>query len=98
MNSGNEHSRQMVQGFQGYNMQQTNPHPSSNWFFDNGASTHVTHDLRNITQPLSFSTNDGVVVGNGSTLPINHTGQYNTSNPSQGAMCSGLIPHSDLLL
>lgn len=62
-------------------VQQTMAQPStSNWYLDSGASTHVTHDLRNLSYPLPCSTGDGVVVGNGSSLPINHTGKGHNLN------------------
>lgn len=70
---------------------------SSNWYFDSGASTHVTHDLANLSQSQPCHTGDGVLVGNGNSLPIAHSGQANTQNSSQGALCARFVPHQELL-
>lgn len=45
------------------------------WYFDSGATNHITHTLQNIDQPQSSSLNNGVLVGNGSSLPISHIGK-----------------------
>lgn len=51
------------------------------WYFDSGATTHVTNDLNNLSQSQPCSTGDGVVVGNGSSLPITYTGNGLLSTP-----------------
>lgn len=43
------------------------------WYFDSGATNHLTNTLQNITQPQVSSLSDGVMVGNGSTLQVTHT-------------------------
>ncbi|KAH7865438.1 hypothetical protein Vadar_006720 [Vaccinium darrowii] len=45
------------------------------WYFDSGATHHITNSLQNlnIAQPVAYG--EGIMVGNGSQLPVTHTGQ-----------------------
>lgn len=70
---------------------------SPNWFFDSGASNHVTNNLNNLSQSQSCYTGEGVLVGNGASLSVNHSGQTHTSHPPQGTMCGGVVSCPDLL-
>lgn len=92
-------SSQLNQGYSGVSGYTVgNPiQPSNNWYFDSGASSHVTHDLANLSQPQPCPTGDGILVGNGSSLPVAYTGQTHSSNSSQGALSTGIVPHQDLL-
>ena len=47
---------------------------SSTWFLDSAASNHFTNDLNNLNTYQPYLGTDQVTVGNGSTLPILHTG------------------------
>ncbi|PKU70985.1 Retrovirus-related Pol polyprotein from transposon TNT 1-94 [Dendrobium catenatum] len=52
--------------------------PSSNshdWVLDTGATSHLTHDGSYLHSPSTYQGNDSVSVANGSTVPIQHTGQ-----------------------
>ncbi|KAH7842142.1 hypothetical protein Vadar_001947 [Vaccinium darrowii] len=71
--------------------------PSTNWFFDSGASAHVTNDLSNLTQRQSCASGDGVFVGNGSSIPVTYSGQTFPANTSQGTMSSGVVSNHELL-
>lgn len=66
-------------GFNGGTTSQSSvPQQSSmpqQWYFDSGATNHITHTLQNIDQPHSSSLNNGVLVGNGSSLPVSHIGK-----------------------
>lgn len=44
------------------------------WFFDSGATNHITNNLQNITQPQISRQSEGILVGNGSALPVTHSG------------------------
>lgn len=70
---------------------------SSNWIFDSGASTHITNDLSTLTHRQPCSSSEGVIVGNGTSLPVTFSGQANSTNTSQGAMSSGPLSTQDLL-
>lgn len=48
---------------------------SQPWYFDSGATNHITNNLHNIDQSQPARLNNGVLVGNGNTLPVTHTGK-----------------------
>ncbi|OMP03555.1 hypothetical protein CCACVL1_02371 [Corchorus capsularis] len=47
---------------------------SSNWLLDTGASHHVTSEARSLQDLEKYGGNDELVIGDGSGLPITHTG------------------------
>nr|GLL33824.1 uncharacterized protein LOC109154184 [Ipomoea trifida] len=47
------------------------------WLLDSGASHHVTIDLSNLALHTPYDGTDEVMIGNGSGLPISHTGHSN---------------------
>ncbi|CAL5389767.1 unnamed protein product [Camellia sinensis] len=49
--------------------------PDSHWFLDSGATNHMTHDLSNMSLYQSYQGHVQVAIGDGTTLPIAHTGQ-----------------------
>jgi GAG-pre-integrase domain len=69
--------------------------PTSTWFLDSGASTHVTPDINNLSSSQPYLGVDKVHMGNGSGLSISHTGT--TSIPhSSGTLHLGnvlCVPH-----
>lgn len=46
----------------------------SNWYFDSGASNHVTADASSLPFPFEFQGRDKLIVGNGCGLPISPIG------------------------
>jgi hypothetical protein len=58
--------------------------PSTEWYMDTGAETHMTSNSSNhcVSQPPSFSTPSNIIVGDGSLLPITSTGSVNFPAPS----------------
>ena len=60
-----------------------NAHHPDAWLMDSGASHHVTSDMNNLASHVQYSGPDGVVVGNGATLPITHTGSLSLKSPSR---------------
>lgn len=53
------------------------------WLMDSGASHHVTSDLSNLSQHNPYPGSDDVMIGDGSTLSITHTGSTSLSTPSR---------------
>lgn len=53
------------------------------WLMDSGATHHVTSDLSNLSLYALYSGNDSIVIGNGSSLPITHTGSTSFTLPSR---------------
>lgn len=49
--------------------------PSSPWFLDFAAVDHVTNGLHHLNSYQPYKGSDQVIVGNGFTLPIYHTGK-----------------------
>lgn len=48
--------------------------PGSDWYLDTGASSHMTLDPSQLVQTEPYMGKGYVVVGNGASLPISHTG------------------------
>ncbi|XP_058219137.1 uncharacterized protein LOC131329773 isoform X1 [Rhododendron vialii] len=46
---------------------------SQPWYFDSGATNHITHSIQNLAHPQPAVMNDGIMVGNGSHLQASHT-------------------------
>ena len=59
-----------------------NNHPDA-WLMDSGASHHVIADMSNFASQAPYTGQDGVVIGNGSNLPITHTGSLSLTTPSK---------------
>lgn len=55
---------------------------TANWYVDSAATTHVTPDLDNLHHYKPYYGYDQVTVGNGTSIPIQHTGQGILSTPS----------------
>ncbi|OMO82489.1 Reverse transcriptase, RNA-dependent DNA polymerase [Corchorus capsularis] len=49
----------------------------NSWCMDTGASHHITSNLKNLSIVSDYEGNDEVIVGNGSGLPITHSGIVN---------------------
>ncbi|RVW33283.1 Retrovirus-related Pol polyprotein from transposon RE1 [Vitis vinifera] len=47
---------------------------AADWFLDTGASAHMTTDPSILDQSKNYMGKDSVIVGNGASLPITHTG------------------------
>lgn len=62
-----------------------------NWFFDSGATSHVTNDLSNLSVQHPYTGGTGVMVGNGSTLPITHSGKGILPTPSTSFSLSNIL-------
>lgn len=45
-------------------------------FSDSGASHHMTSDLGNLAAHNPYAGSDDVLLGDGSTLPITHSGSF----------------------
>ncbi|KAH7846996.1 hypothetical protein Vadar_020555 [Vaccinium darrowii] len=53
----------------------TNPTTAPQWYLDSGATQHITNNLQNLQLAQPTTQSEGIVVGNGSQLPVTHTGQ-----------------------
>ena len=56
------------------------------WFMDTGASSHMATHPGNLSTSFPSTTSSRIIVGNGHSLPITHTGSANfpsTSTPDR---------------
>jgi hypothetical protein len=65
---------------------------AASWLLDSGTSHHVTADLNNLSLHTPYNGQDDVMLGDGTNLPISHTGSVSlpTSNSSfqlQDVLC-----------
>ena len=71
----------------------TNTIPSTpQWLLDSGASHHVIADLSNLSLHTPYTSSDDIMIGDGSSLPITHTGStsfttHNTSFKLDNVLC-----------
>lgn len=42
------------------------------WYFDSGATNHITNNMQNLDQPQLVAHSNGVMVGNGSSVRVSH--------------------------
>ncbi|PKU71322.1 Retrovirus-related Pol polyprotein from transposon TNT 1-94 [Dendrobium catenatum] len=49
--------------------------PTQDWVLDSGASTHLTPDANNLFYPTAYTGSDSVSTANGTSLPIQNSGQ-----------------------
>jgi len=66
------------------NFSSSSPSIATSWLLDSGASHHVTADLNNLSLHTPYTGHDDVMLGDGTNLPISHTGSVSlpTSNSS----------------
>ena len=68
-----------------------NSSPSPTWLLDSGASHHVTADLENLSLHSPYSGSDDVMIGDGTNLPITHTGSTHLSSPTSSFTLSNVL-------
>ncbi|XP_010479820.1 PREDICTED: uncharacterized protein LOC104758627 [Camelina sativa] len=61
----------------------------TDWLPDSGSSAHVTNTVQNLQQSQPYHGNDSVMVGDGSFLPITHTGSTSIASTSGHKEASG---------
>lgn len=65
--------------------------PSTPWFFDSGATSHVTHDQHQIQMSNGGTGPTSVTVGNGQSIPVAHSGKGILSTPSHNFTLSNIL-------
>lgn len=66
------------------NFSSPSPSTTASWLLDSGASHHVTADLNNLFLHIPYNGHDDVMLGDGSNLPISHTGPTNGGHSYAG--------------
>ena len=65
---------------------------ASDWFLDIGASAHMTPAHSTLDHSTTYMGKDCVIVGNGASLPITHTGKLSPS-PDLQLLDVLVVPH-----
>ena len=61
------------------------------WLLDSGASHHVTSDLNNLSLHSPYSGSDDIMIGDGSGLPITHSGSLHLPTKSSSFLLSDVL-------
>ena len=69
----------------------TTPSPNPSWLLDSSASHHITTDLSNLALHSPYDGTDEIVIGDGSDLPITHTGAISLNTPSHSFTLSKVL-------
>lgn len=67
------------------------------WFFDSGATSHVTQDSSQIKVSNESIGPSSVTVGNGQSVPVAHSGQNHTPNSAPRDLSQGALPPASFL-
>ncbi|RVW91359.1 Retrovirus-related Pol polyprotein from transposon RE1 [Vitis vinifera] len=81
-------SANLAEAFSACSIQDFN---DSEWFPDSGAASHMTSDTKGVDQPAVYSGNERVMVGNGQSLAISHTGSISSLVPSSPLLLSNVL-------
>lgn len=73
------------------NLALTGAYTPENWLLDSGATHHLTSDLHNLSLHQPYTGGDEVVVGNGSTLPITHTGSITLPSSKRSLLLNRVL-------
>jgi len=62
------------------------------WYPDNGATSHITNNANALDNATPYSGNDGVLVGNGESLPVTHIDSISALNSFNSlSLCDILV-------
>lgn len=69
----------------------TNSTPTPSWLLDSSASHHVTADLSNLSLHSPYTGHDDIMIGDGSNLPITHTGSTSLKTPQNNFTLTNVL-------
>ena len=63
-----------------------------NWYFDSGATHHLTNDLANLNvRAKEYTGLETIRVGNGKSLPVTHIGTTQFSTPNSTFLLNDVL-------
>nr|BAM42649.1 Polyprotein [Arabidopsis thaliana] len=65
------------------NLAVNSPYNANNWLLDSGATHHITSDFNNLSFHQPYTGGDDVMIADGSTIPITHTGSASLPTSSR---------------
>ncbi|XP_074313420.1 uncharacterized protein LOC141648591 [Silene latifolia] len=71
--------------------------PDPNWFMDTGATSHMTASPGTLSSYFNSSIKNGIIVGNGKTIPISGYGQSKINHPTHPLILKNVIHAPDIV-
>ncbi|XP_074287645.1 uncharacterized protein LOC141612793 [Silene latifolia] len=71
--------------------------PDPNWFMDTGATSHMTANAGTLSSYFNSSIKNGIIVGNGKTIPISGYGQSKINHPKHPFILKNVIHAPDIV-
>ncbi|KAI0496052.1 hypothetical protein KFK09_022359 [Dendrobium nobile] len=69
----------------------TSTQPSNEWYLDSGASSHMTKSFDNLSVSTPYQGFDGIIIGDGSSVSIAHSGNGLLPTPSRKLTLSHIL-------
>ncbi|KAG7570487.1 Integrase catalytic core [Arabidopsis thaliana x Arabidopsis arenosa] len=73
------------------NLAVNSSYPASPWLLDSGATHHLTADLNNMALHQPYNGGDDVLIADGSTMPITHTGSTLLPNQTRALLLDKIL-------
>jgi hypothetical protein len=74
------------------------PQSHGNWFFDTGASSHMSQGFGNLSSLSPNSSDSRIIVGNGTSLPITHNGTSSIPTYSNSLSLNNVLVSPSLIV
>lgn len=68
----------------------------SRWLLDSGASHHIASDFNNLSLHTPYNGSDNVMIGNGTGLPITHTGSVSIPSKNRNILLHNVLCVPDM--
>lgn len=72
--------------------------PNPSWYMDTGATSHMTSSQGNLSSYFNMSKNNGIIVGNGQSIPIRGFGRANLSPSHHSLVLKKNVLHAPNLI
>ncbi|KAG7559542.1 GAG-pre-integrase domain [Arabidopsis thaliana x Arabidopsis arenosa] len=72
------------------------PYTANNWLLDSGATHHLTSDLNNLSLHQQYNGGDDVMIADGSSMTISHTGSTLLPNQTRSLLLDKILCVPDI--